>query len=74
LGVFCLNDDSYSQSPVQFYGWVAQLVEQWTENPRVGGSIPPPAKLPELQDLVDVFETLLTDRFGVRQFATATQM
>ena len=25
-------------------GWVAQLAEQWTENPRVGGSIPPPAK------------------------------
>src|SRR6266581_5609636 len=25
------------------YGWVAQLAEQWTENPRVGGSIPPPA-------------------------------
>src|SRR4051812_41754173 len=24
-------------------GWVAQLAEQWTENPRVGGSIPPPA-------------------------------
>jgi len=24
-------------------GWVAQLVEQWTENPRVGGSIPPAA-------------------------------
>jgi hypothetical protein len=24
-------------------GWVAQLVEQRTENPRVGGSIPPPA-------------------------------
>ncbi len=22
-------------------GQVAQLVEQWTENPRVGGSIPP---------------------------------
>ena len=22
-------------------GWVAQLAEQWTENPRVGGSIPP---------------------------------
>lgn len=22
-------------------GWVAQLVEQWTENPCVGGSIPP---------------------------------
>ena len=27
------------------YGWVAQSVEQWTENPRVGGSIPPPAIL-----------------------------
>ena len=24
-------------------GWVAQLVEQRTENPCVGGSIPPPA-------------------------------
>lgn len=24
-------------------GWVAQLVEQWTENPRVAGSIPAPA-------------------------------
>src|SRR5438128_12266659 len=27
-------------------GWVAQLAEQWTENPRVGGSIPPPATPP----------------------------
>jgi hypothetical protein len=25
-------------------GWVAQLAEQWTENPRVAGSIPAPAK------------------------------
>jgi hypothetical protein len=25
------------------HGWVAQLVEQRTENPRVGGSIPSPA-------------------------------
>src|SRR5262249_43827991 len=25
------------------HGWVAQSAEQWTENPRVGGSIPPPA-------------------------------
>lgn len=24
-----------------FHGQVAQLVEQWIENPRVGGSIPP---------------------------------
>src|SRR6266699_5650108 len=29
------------------YGWVAQLAEQWTENPRVGGSIPPPAISPK---------------------------
>jgi hypothetical protein len=27
-------------------GWVAQLVEQWTENPRVAGSIPAPAMAP----------------------------
>src|SRR5438552_10204313 len=26
------------------HGWVAQLAEQRTENPRVGGSIPPPAR------------------------------
>jgi hypothetical protein len=32
-------------------GWVAQLVEQRIENPRVGGSIPPPAtnKINDLQ-------------------------
>jgi hypothetical protein len=30
------------------YGWVAQLAEQWTENPRVGGSIPPPATIFDL--------------------------
>ena len=28
-----------------FYAQVAQSVEQWTENPRVGGSIPPLATL-----------------------------
>ena len=28
------------------HGQVAQLVEQWTENPRVGGSIPPLATNP----------------------------
>ena len=28
-------------------GWVAQLVEQRTENPCVGGSIPPPATIPQ---------------------------
>src|SRR5881392_2300673 len=36
-------------------GWVAQLAEQWTENPRVGGSIPPPAtplKLHRLQQIL----------------------
>ena len=29
--------------PCRHAGWVAQLVEQRTENPCVGGSIPPPA-------------------------------
>src|SRR5438876_12417747 len=33
------------------YGWVAQLAEQWTENPRVGGSIPPPATPPHHERL-----------------------
>jgi hypothetical protein len=27
------------------FGWVAQSVEQRTENPCVGGSIPPPATI-----------------------------
>src|SRR6266498_2102263 len=37
------------------HGWVAQLAEQWTENPRVGGSIPPPAtplKPPRVQQIL----------------------
>src|SRR5438067_2353498 len=38
----------HSENPTAPYdrrhhGWVAQSAEQWTENPRVGGSIPPPA-------------------------------
>ena len=31
-----------------FFGWIAQLVEQRTENPRVAGSIPAPATSPYL--------------------------
>src|SRR6266436_6552996 len=34
------------------HGWVAQLAEQWTENPRVGGSIPPPA-IPSSRETLD---------------------
>ena len=30
-------------------GRIAQLVEQWTENPRVGGSIPPPTTIVSFQ-------------------------
>ena len=30
----------------KFSAWVAQLVEQRTENPRVGGSNPPPGTTP----------------------------
>src|SRR2546430_9953443 len=32
-------------APSAHHGWVAQLVEQRTENPRVGGSIPSPATI-----------------------------
>ena len=40
LGIFIR---CYSQLPrgVQYYGQIAQSVEQRIENPRVGGSIPP---------------------------------
>ena len=34
---------------ILLFGWVAQLVEQGTENPRVGGSIPPPATRADTQ-------------------------
>jgi hypothetical protein len=37
MGVFFLLIDG-----AIFYAWVAQSVEQRTENPCVGGSIPPP--------------------------------
>jgi hypothetical protein len=33
-----------------FFGLVAQLVEQWTENPRVGGSIPSQATNPLMDE------------------------
>ena len=33
----------HSEPPRRNNGWVAQLAEQWTENPRVAGSIPAPA-------------------------------
>ena len=44
----------HRDSATQF-GWVAQLAEQRTENPRVGGSIPPPAtpmRKPEVQQIL----------------------
>jgi hypothetical protein len=40
MGVFCFSNALQKQD---FNGWVAQLAEQWTENPRVAGSIPAPA-------------------------------
>ena len=42
---------NHSHMPIKFFllyrgfGWVAQLVEQRIENPRVGGSIPSPATI-----------------------------
>ncbi len=41
----CQTGFGRAQSP-SASGWVAQLVEQGTENPRVGGSIPSPATIP----------------------------
>src|SRR5438045_6610118 len=48
------NPTAYGKSGVS-EGWVAQSAEQWTENPRVGGSIPPPAialKIRRLQQIL----------------------
>src|SRR5947208_12614161 len=48
--VFCFSEnprrDVNTRSTSADDGWVAQLAEQRTENPRVGGSIPPPATPP----------------------------
>ena len=41
MDVFCFNNQPALACGQN--GWVAQLAEQRTENPRVGGSIPPPA-------------------------------
>ncbi len=51
LGLFCGGKQRKSLASreisdnltARFWGWVAQLVEQRTENPRVPGSIPGPA-------------------------------
>ena len=36
-----------------FYGQIAQLVEQWIEDPRVGGSIPSLATLSPQRRIMD---------------------
>ena len=46
-----LDEGGFSALVTARVGWVAQLAEQWTENPRVGGSIPPPAR-PLIQSMV----------------------
>jgi hypothetical protein len=48
-------------------GQVAQLVEQRTENPRVGGSIP---SLATIQTITDNFSTLAGHRSRGLWFAT----
>ena len=41
-------------APLKAFGQVAQLVEQWTENPCVGGSIPSlSTKVTSLMELSD---------------------
>ena len=46
------------------HGWVAQLAEQWTENPRVGGSIPPPAIPLKIRAL----QQILQQNLAMREF------
>ncbi len=44
--VFCFSKQPAPSAGADegvYKGWVAQLAEQWTENPRVAGSIPAPA-------------------------------
>ena len=43
LAQSCIVTALRNRPRAALYGWVAQLVEQRTENPRVGGSIPSPA-------------------------------
>src|SRR5207244_10691193 len=53
-------------------GWVAQLAEQWTENPRVGGSIPPPAtpmRNPGVQQILQQNPTLGLINFNRNRIA-----
>ena len=40
FGLFTIKNSSFSEATRTHLGQVAQLVEQRTENPRVGGSIP----------------------------------
>ena len=54
MGVFCFSD-GLALHTARACGWVAQLAEQWTENPRVGGSIPPPATVTSI-DLAGALE------------------
>ena len=50
---FCIVNARIARAKIDNNGWVAQLAEQWTENPRVGGSIPPPAILLRGQSWLD---------------------
>ena len=43
-------------------GRIAQSVEQWIENPRVGGSIPPPATIILMHEFRFWIERLMIDR------------
>ena len=42
---FLKNLKTHKTQCFKLYGWVAQSVEHRTENPGVGGSIPPPATI-----------------------------
>ena len=49
----------FAKLVVSHSGWIAQLVEQWTENPCVAGSIPAPTTSSEQQAVTRVAAFLL---------------
>ena len=49
-----LRHRGFESHPLRQIAWIAQSVEQGIENPRVGGSIPPPGTIYLAEDNVAV--------------------
>ena len=50
------------------HGWVAQSAEQWTENPRVGGSIPPPARLLKSRRVPQILQLVNLPKYAAKKW------